>query len=332
MAIGIQAQPVGPGPAAPAPLLINDGCTFPQFLGTYSTGQIEFRNTSASITVPNFDGRGELIMVPASEIAHEQYVGTNLVPSVVGVKGMSISGNVAHFSLQDASYRNIYWSMSWHAYKIHPRGSMTYGVNFTNSADFMNLNDTGTVGQCIWAYQGAVGDGMVLSAIPANAVVFMYWDQADTVVQYTPQNRTIHVTHNRMNNNNGQTIGFARIVAFLNTGSVPEHRGGFNIYNASGTCTFSTYNSPFIIRGFISTAGGNPGVTQPMINITTNGLAGGQGGGWQYQHWRGATNQGGSIGTGFGPQFASWTDQYDLMINSTTNIPLPVLSALDYFA
>ena len=339
MAYGIYAQPVGPGPAAPAPLFIDSNMTFPQFLGTYSTGNIEFKNTSASITVPNFDGQGELIMVPASNIGRMQYVGTNLVPAVLGVKSMSISGNVANFSLQSASYRNLYWSMSWHAYKLYPRGNQSYGITFSNSANFFSISDSGVVGQCVWAYQGSVGDGTVITnlpggnQIPANAIIFAYWDQADTVVQYTPQDMKIRITYNRMNNNGGQSIGFIRMVAFANTGGVNQHNGGLNIYSPNGAnCVFSTYNTPFIIRNFISTAGGNPGVSQPMINLTTNGLIGGQGGGWQYQHWRGATSQGGGIGTGYGPKFAEWTDRYNLMINSTTNILLPVLSATDYFA
>lgn len=339
MAYGIYAQPVGPGPAAPAALFIDSNMTFPQFLGTYSTGNIEFKNTSASIAVPNFDGQGELIMVPASNIGFMTYVGTSLVPSVLGVKSMSISGNVANFRLQSASYSNRYWSMNWHAYKLYPRGNQSYGITFSNSANFFAISDSGVVGQCVWAYQGSVGDGTVITnlpgggQIPSNAIIFAYWDQGDTVVQYTPQDMKIHVTYNRMNSNGGQTVNFIRMVAFSNTGSVPQHNGGLNIYSPNGAnCVFSTYNTPFIIRSFISTAGGDPGVTQPMINLTTNGLIGGQGGGWQYQHWRGATNQGGAIGTGYGPKFADWTDKYNLMINSTTNISLPVLSATDYFA
>lgn len=70
MPTGILAQPVGPGPAAPAPLMIDSNMTFPQFMGTFNLAP-SWRATYASFTVGAFDGQGQLVIVPKTRMIQD---------------------------------------------------------------------------------------------------------------------------------------------------------------------------------------------------------------------------------------------------------------------
>lgn len=339
MSYGIIAQPVGPGPATPAPLSIDSGSTFPQYIGDYGV-TMEYRDNSAGFSVGGFDGRGSLVLIPSSPLGVVKYVGTSGVPSMLGVKGVGVSGNYVSLSLQSASYRNLYWSVSFRAYKIWPRADQSYGISFANTVDYFSLNDGGVVGQCVWAYQGAVGDGFTIPTIPGfdpnRYSVFMYWNQGNAVAFYNPANRQIRVTYNFANNNGGNTIGNAKILVFCDGAHIVEHNGGLNIYSPDGSkCVFSTYRSPFMFKSMLSTGGGNPGLAEPAICLTQTGLAFANSGGnhgWIYQHLRGSTNVNGSIGTGFGPHVSTWTNNYPVGISTVTSLALPVIDAKDYIA
>lgn len=342
MAYGIYAKPVGPGPATPAELFIDSNMTFPQSLGNYGTGNIELRNTSASLTVSNFDGQGTLIVLPTTRIVTYLDIPTSLIPAIVGTKSLSISGNKVNFSLQDASYRNRYWSMNWNAYKIWPQGNQTYGITFSNSANFFAINDTGVVGQCVYAAVANVSNGYKIPAVAGvdmtKAVVFANWSDASHTVTYSPNTQTFGVYENHSNNggNNAKgTISNMKYVVFANATSVPTHNGGLNIYSPNGqTCVFSTYRTPFIISKFLSSAGGATGLAQPMVCMMQSyGAISQQAGGWLWQHERGVMLNNGTASTGWGPIVTSWTDQYGgIRFDSTVNISLPVLDATNYFA
>lgn len=340
MAYGIYAKPVGPGPATPAELFIDSNMTFPQTIGNYGTGDIELRNSSASITVSQFDGQGSMFVIPTTTIVKEVYVAPNLFPSIVGVKTLSISGKTVTFNLQSASYRNRYWSMNWNAYKIWPQANQNYGITFSNSANYFSISDSGVVGQCIYAYSGNVSNGFKIPAISGfdmtKVVVFGGWSDTGHTVTYDPATQVINIYANHSNyssKNPGGTINM-KLVVFGNGSSVPTHNGGLNIYSPNGqTCVFSTYRTPFIVEKFMSSAGGNTGIASPMTCLMKSyGAIAETKGGWQWQHERGVMMNGSTISTGWGPIVSSWTDQYGGEYSATVNIPLPVLDAKKYFA
>lgn len=341
MAYGIYAKPVGPGPATPAELFIDSNMTFPQSIGNYATGDIELRNTSATINVSQFDGQGTMFVIPTTEIVREVYVAPNLFPSIVGVKTLSISGKTVTFNLQSASYRNRYWNMSWNAYKIWPQGNQSYGITFSNSANYFAISDSGVVGQCIYAYKGNVSNGFKIPAIAGfdmtKVVVFGGWTDTTHTVTYDPTTQVINVYSNHSNfsgKNEGGTIANMKIVVFGNGAAVPVHNGGLNIYSPNGqTCVFSTYRTPFIVNKFMSSAGGATGLAAPMVCLMKSyGAIAETKGNFQWQHSRGVMMNGGTIGNGWGPLISTWTAQYGGIYNAIVNVPLPVLDSANYFA
>lgn len=337
MAYGIYAQPVGPGPATPAPLFIDSNLTFPQYLGSYG-GFVSGQATSYSFNVNGFDGQGSLILVPTSTLIQPFTDGTSLIPSFSYLKGVSISGSSVYCDIEKGwNNDNKRWTLTFNAYKIWPTGNQSYGISFSNSVNFFAISDSGVVGQCAWAYRGPVGDGFVVPNTNSNSVVFAGWDQGGVTAAYDYGSRQMIICANHSNwssGNRGATIGDMRILVFNNFGSVPEHNGGLNIYSPDGQkCVFSTYNSPFSISGFVSTSGSSPGLAVPMIPISKSvGCITDVGGGSLWCHNRSYTMSGSSIGTGWGPIVTSWDRTYDIRPNVAVGIGVPVIDASKYFA
>lgn len=337
MAYGIYAQPVGPGPAAPAPLFIDSNLTFPQFLGSYG-GFVSWQATSYNFTVGNFDGQGTLVLVPTSTLIQPFTNGTDLIPTFSYLKSMSISGSNVSCSLEKGGNNdNRRWTLTFNAYKLWPTGDQSYGISFSNSVNFFAISDSGVVGQCAWAYRGSVGDGFVVPNTNANSVVFAGWSQDGVTAAYDSATRQMIICANHSNwssSNRGATIGDMRILVFNNSGGVPEHNGGLNIYSPNGQqCVFSTYNSPFSINGFVSSAGSSTGIGVPMIPLSKSiGSITEVGGNFLWCHNRSYTMSGGNIGTGWGPIVTSWDRAYDLRPNVAVGITIPVIDAAKYFA
>lgn len=341
MAYGIYARPVGPGPATPAPLFIDANLTFPQYLES-QVKQVDRADSSTSFTFNGFNLQGTMIVIPNQPLVNVYFDPVLIPPFVNYVKGVTVSGRTANVSLQDVNRTNRTYPVGFNAYKIWPTGNRGYGITFSNSADFMSISDTGVVGQCVYAYRGSVTDGFTIPNISgvnmANIVVFAGWSQNGVCAAYDPISRKILITANRSNvsgSNKGATISDMKICVFANGAAIPAHNGGLNIYTPNGQAVaFSTYRTPFVIRGFMSSAGGNSGLSQPMICMTRGvGAAWENGGGWTWQHERFITMAGSSIGTGWGYLVTSWDDGLGSFgVNATINISLPVLEGSDYFA
>lgn len=332
MAYGIWCQPVGPGPASPASLFIDSNLTFPQYLGAYSISP-SWSARNASFNVGSFDGQGELLIVPTSRLIQDYYVGTDLMPSFSYVTGIGTSGQTVNINIEPAGAsgnNNRNFPMSFQAYKLWPRGNRSYGITFSNSADFFSISDSGVVGQCVWAYRGSVGDGFTVPNAGPNALVFANWNQGGVCASYNASNGQMIITHNRSNqsgSNRGAVINDMRIAVFASGVGVPEHNGGLNIYSpGTTTCVFSTYRTPFAISRFFPSSGGDTGLGIPMMCMNvTNGAITAQGGGWMWVHERSHTMSGTSVGTGFGPLVANWTDQYPINVNINLGFNYPML-------
>lgn len=338
MAYGIWCQPVGPGPAAPAPLFIDANLTFPQFMGTFDLAP-SWRATYASFVVGAFDGQGELIIVPKTRMVQDYLPSPEIVPRFSYVTGISVSGQTVGINIKPGGggNDNRTFPMGFNAYKIWPRGNQSYGVTFSNSADFFSISDSGVVGQCVWAYRGAVGDGFVVPGADANALVFGNWNQGDVTVAYDYPSRSMIICRNHSNfngSNRGGVVNDMRIAVFTNGVGVPVHNGGFNIYSPNGQqCVFSTYRTPFTINQFISSSGGNTGLGMPMLCLgRSQGVMTNNAGGWMWNHERSSTMVGSSIGTGWGPIVTSWTNQYPIDINIATGTAVPIIDGSLIFA
>lgn len=341
MAYGIYAQPVGPGPATPAPLFIDSGMTFPQTASSF-TARFPFnRNQQSSVNFDGWDGQGSAFALPTSNLVFTNWPSTQLYPDIYGVTSYGvINQNTFQVNMNTRIWTD--WiEMGFNIYKIWPQANRNYGVSFENSADYMSISDSGVVGQCIWAWQGNLSGAMTIPAIAgydmSRAVVFANWSSGDTGLNYFPLERRLQVYENHSNfsyNNTGGNAGWVRVCVFANGAGVPTHNGGFNIYSPNGQqCVFSTYNTPFNLERFHSSAGGDTGLAYPMIPLGTS-LGGIQqnAGGFYYQHQRSHMMTGSSTGSGFGASIAQWTNRYPGGYEGVINTSVPVLDARKYFA
>lgn len=337
MAYGIYAQPVGPGPAAPAPLFIDSNMTFPQFMGSFDLAP-SWRDTYASFNVGAFDGQGQLIVVPKTRMIQDYLPGVEIVPQFNYVTGISVSGQTVGINIRAAgANNNRTFPIGFNTYKIWPTGNQSYGITFTNSTNFFSISDSGVVGQCVWAYRGAVGDGFRVPNANANSMVFGNWSQGNVTVAYDSPSQSMIICNNHPNfngSNRGGVVQDMRIAVFNNGGGVPQHNGGLNIYSPNGQqCVFSTYNSPFNINKFFPSSGGDTGLGMPMACLNrAQGVMTYRGGGWMWVHERSMMMVNSSLGTGYGPIVTSWTDQYPITID--VNVPLyyPMLDGTTIFA
>lgn len=339
MAYGIYAQPVGPGPATPAPLFIDSNLTFPQFLGTYSFNP-SWSQTSLTFTVSSFDGQGTLVVVPNISMITDYLDSPEIIPSFNYITGVSISGQnvTVSISAAGASGNNRHnFPISFNAYKIWPTGDQSYGITFSNSTNFFAISDSGVVGQCVWAYRGSISDGFKVPNANANSLVFANWNQSGVTASYDSTSQQMIICANRSNfsgSNRGGTISDMRVAVFNNGLAVPEHNGGLNIYSPNGqTCVFSSYRSPFAISRFFPSSGGATGLSIPMLCMNrSQGAITDRNGGWMWVHDRSFTMTGGSVGTGFGPIITSWTDQYPITININVGFNYPMIEGTNLYA
>lgn len=337
MAYGIYAQPVGPGPAAPAPLFIDSNLTFPQYLGSYDIAP-SWRDTYASFVVGAFDGQGQLVIVPRTKMVQDYLVSPNIIPQFNYVTNITTSGQTVGINIAASGANdNRTFPMGFNAYKLWPTANQNYGISFSNSTNFFSISDSGVVSQCVWAYRGPIGDGFRVPNATHGSLVFANWSQDGVTASYDTNNQTMIICHNHSNfssGNRGATINDMRIAVF-NTGTgVPQHNGGLNIYSPNGQqCVFSTYNTPFTIHSFFPSSGGNTGLGIPMICMNySQGAITQNAGGFMYCHNRAFTMSGSNIGTGWGPSIIQWTNQYPLEININVPLSYPLIDGSKIFA
>lgn len=342
MAYGIWTKPVGPGPATPSELFIDSNSTFPQFKNRVS-GNYNFNGGSRDFPISGWDGSGQIVIAPIGSLCWQWEVPPNLIPDVYCVTGVSVVNNSTfRVNINQNPGSNPLFDCGFNVYQIWPRANRNYGITFSNTADYFSISDSGTVGQCIYAWEGTINGSMQIPAISGfdsnRYMVFANWSNSGAGLLYTAGDRTIQVYQNRSynngNNNAGGNIGTVRVAVFCDGGSVPTHNGGLNIYSPNGSqCVFSTYRTPMMIHNFMAYSGGNTGISYPMIPLSSGvGAIRGSGSGWYFQHARSHTMNGSSFGTGYGRYMFQWSNSYDLGSNSTIGISVPVLDATKVFA
>lgn len=342
MAYGIWCKPVGPGPATPPELFIDSGSTFPQFKNSVS-GSFNYNGGSRSFPISGWDGTGNAVILPTGNLCWDVYEGTDLIPTIYCVTGISVSSSTAfNVSLNLNPGSNPLFSSAFNVYQIWPRANQNYGITFSNTANYFSISDSGVVGQCIYAWEGTINGSFQIPAISgfdmSRAVVFANWSSTSAGLLYTSSNRTVTVYQNRTydNGNTNQTgsISNVRLAVFCNGSSVPVHNGGLNIYSPNGqSCVFSTYRTPFIVNNFMPYSGGSTGLSYPMIPLSSGvGAIRGSASGNYYQHARSHMMNGSSFSSGFGRYMFQWENSYDLGSNATIGISVPVLDATKYFA
>jgi hypothetical protein len=340
MAYGIWAQPVGPGPASPAELFIDSNSTFPQLKNRVS-GNFAFSGNICDLPINGWDGSGQIVIVPTGSVVWERYIPPNVTSDVYWIDNISVINNSTFRVTMDYNVNGWVFDMAFNVYQIWPRANRNYGITFSNSADYFSISDSGTVGQCIWAWEGDINGSMQIPDIGGfdmgRATVFANWSNGGAGLLYNPANRTVYVYQNRShdNGNTNQTgsIGGVRVAVFCDGSGVPTHNGGLNIFSPNGSqCVFSTYRTPFMVDHFMPMSGGSTPLAYPMIPLSYGaGAIRGSASGWYFQHTRSHIMNGSSFGTGYGRMIYSWSNQYDLGGGGALGLSIPVLDARKIF-
>lgn len=340
MAYGIWTRPAGPGPAAASDIYIDSNTTFPQLKNRVS-GNFAFKGKTCDLPINGWDGSGQIVIVPTGSVVWERYIPPNVTSDVYWIDNISVINNSTFRVTMDYNVNGWIFDMAFNVYQIWPRANRNYGITFSNTADYFSISDSGTVGQCIWAWEGDINSSMQIPAIGgfdmSRATVFANWSNGGAGLLYNPSNRTVYVYQNR-SHNNGNTnqtgsISGVRIAVFCDGASVPTHNGGLNIYSPNGSqCVFSTYRTPFMVDRFMPMSGGNTSLAYPMIPLSYGaGAIRGKASGWYFQHTRSHMMNGSSFGTGFGRMIYSWSSQYDLGGGGALGLSIPILDARKIF-
>lgn len=336
MPTGMYCKAAGPGPATPAGFFLNENIAVPQFLTSFThTFHWNNDNYARGPVIDNWDGQGQLMFVLSEtswsgDFANAGIIFTVTQAQVLSNKQIELRIRYDHLS----EMRNITVTV----YKIWPQADRGYGMSFYNSSDVMNITDTGTIGQCIWAWEGNIVNELRVPDISGfnmnNAFLFANFNNGGMGLQYGTD-RVVRVYQNRNgleDNNFGGTL-YARLALFSNNpNGVEEHNGGFNIYtnDRSGRVAFSSRRTPFIVNGFISSTGGNTGISYPMglLLPSYGGIYGGNSTSTA-QHTRSMVISGSSIYTGFGARM--YRGKLSVASDDICLLTFPVLNAANYF-
>ncbi|MCS5736783.1 DUF6453 family protein, partial [Herbiconiux daphne] len=151
---------------------------------------------------------------------------------------------------------------------------------------------------------------------------------------------TTLTAHSNVRGGDTQQVNITNVqIAIFITGYPAQpHNGGLTIYNAKGTCTFSTARAPFMYKGMITTSA-NPtaapaGVSKMMVPLCRLGVRGESGGGWSTIMIAGMRMSGNKLwaatGNNAGMNY-KYTDHYAPPNDYTISIQLPVIDAANYF-
>lgn len=331
MPTGAWAIPAGPGPAKPAGFFFNESVAVPQYITTM-TSTVNWRNDNYTTTqvIPGWDGQGTLLIVPDKLAWMGAFVneGMTFVLDRIGITGdRRLELRIPYDYVAESQ------TFRFTIYKLWPQADRGYGMSFYNSSDILNITDSGTIGQCRWAWEGTIANAISVPSFPNS---FLYANTNSSSVGLTFDGSTVRAYRNVNdasggNNHDGASV-YARLALFSNNpNGVPVHNGGFNIYSPDGQrCVFSSYGAPFIVPGRGQAGNVNTGLQYPMgLLLPSYGAIYGSDGRSTSQHNRSLIISGGTISTGFGPRM--YRGNLPAPQNIITNISVPFIDAKNYF-
>lgn len=226
-----------------------------------------------------------------------------------------------------------------------------WGIKLTNSTNFTNLSSSALVGQCIWKGKVTVSKNgwsapRITGYSPSQYLIFAHWDNANAFLDFNPDSNTIKFYQRQGQENNTLDVANVEIVIFCaGAAAIPAHNGGVTIRNAAGSVTFSTARAPFLLKGTITTPGGNgsasvaapAGVSRMMVPIFRTGIyvhhLTGNDGKYIY-YYRGMRMSGNKLDcNGATEKRYDDTDQYGPVFNPpgvACSVTIPVIDAANY--
>lgn len=277
--------------------------------------------------ITNRMGNSEVIITFSNPVSIS-YQGTNLVPTISCVTGWSLSGNEITMSFFNSfGQKENYWP-NCSVYQVNPV-AQGQGLLIADSSDFTVINDTGKVGQCLWAGTVTINNewGLPDLGVPKNQLmVFGRWS-ADGIVLENDGEKLIC---KRETSGDAENASVTARIAIFASGLAPQAGTGLNFFNAAGQCTFSTRRRPMIYksRTWIPSWNYQNIAAGGMVLIARYGYDSRVSGSWCRAKFAGVMMSGDSIRCGRGSHKSTWTSRYSVEGNKLINAPIMIVESM----
>lgn len=280
-------------------------------------------------TVQNYVPGSQVIVVPHRAV-HSAKVNTNdLSPALAVLSSVSVSGSTIEF--------NVTWSRKWprdqytfpcSIFQILP-SSTGQGLLIRDSTDFMSIQNTATIGSCIWRGKVTVDGSWTPPAIEGidrnRYMIFAKWSDADATIEF--DGNTVRALKNWSGTNENRTVTLD--VAIFASGVKPQPGTGLNFFNRNGECVFSTTKRPFVYTGrtwvpsFEAKDIGNS-----MVQLGTWGYRSRNYNGWCRVKFLGIVRDGNRIWCGTGRTYNEWTANYGVESDGVSGLDVLLIDAM----
>lgn len=203
-----------------------------------------------SKTIPNFYSGSTVIFIPKQTV-YLNTLTTTGAPYLYVLSAVTNNGATVTQSVKKSYAPSVDHTFAGSAWQILPAttGGRNVGLLISNSSDFLSITDSTQAGVCIW--KGTVtipSGGWNLPEVPgydrSKYLVFAKWDSSAVIDFDGNTVRAFNVT----DADDSPTTATLNIVIF-SSGVTPTPGTGLNIFNAAGSCVFSTTKRPFIFDG-----------------------------------------------------------------------------------
>lgn len=218
------------------PLEITAGMKGLKYVGSFWNGG------PASLSLGELNPAFPTYMTPYESY---RYIGSWVNGQIQYLTGYSVSGNTITQSFGGNNQSGGAFAASvWQIDQSSPRS----GLFIANSSDFTSIGNNLALGLCV--FRGWVTiNGSWTPPIPAGATgvtVFVKFNNTGVTLLYT--GGAITCWGNSDMDSNPASVD-VKVVVFVAGIEPTPHRGGLNMWNAAGRCTFSSANRPFITYG-----------------------------------------------------------------------------------
>lgn len=261
----------------------------------------------------------EPFFIPSMAAQYQQPSGTAVIGNIYWLRSVSFSGQTMIQDRRngDISENSMAGGAVWQFYPIGVMGS-NRGLLIQNSTDFSVITDTGKIATCVWSGWLAVnGD----TNLPVDGLVFAKWDSPNVSLVKEGAKLKAYVESTGYDNVAGSVNVYLAIFAV----SPPTPGIGLNIFNAAGTCTFSTTRKPLVVGGFRQFNSSWQDIGNNMVPLGSNGYQSANAGGFCNMRLKGLMMSGNSVRTGNNAVSWRWTDRYSITGNENCSLNTPII-------
>lgn len=320
---------------------ITSGMRSMKFLGNYNYKNLtEVTSSRSYIDLKSKTSGSDVYLVPV-------VAGTPLHPAVSSadyvfyISNYWVSGDRLwiDFNLKTESMDSFAKYIEFSVFEVIPKGTpaLDYGIQLSDSTNFLELPDSSQTGCCVWAGSVTInGSWSAPSSIPnrANCVIFGNWSHSDHCLSFNNKNKTIYC-----HNSSGKSATVTAKIAVFSSGFYPQPpEFGVAIWNKAGNCTFSSDYPPIMLNRTVKlnqkpNIWVSTGVSSPLIPICSTGAAKSDRASMGYVdiQYCGIKMSGDKVCGGKGEYSGNSTEEKWHFEDGVSPIVIPVLDANNYF-